>query len=56
MEYYRQFILEQKPMNARDVRKLSGASHTIVNMKEVLIRKKTLNVENVEKPLIVGQT
>ena len=42
-------------MNPRNVR-LSGTNHTIVNMKEVIIRKKALNVENVGKPLIVGQT
>lgn len=42
-------------MNARDVKKLAGAKHTMFSMKEVIIRKKILNVENVGKPLIVSQ-
>lgn len=55
LEHLRQLLLEQNPVNPRNVR-LPGPNHTRVNMKEVIIRRKTLNVENVRKPLIVGQT
>lgn len=40
-------------MNAR---MLSGTNHTKLNMKAAIIRKKTPNVENVGRPLTVGQT
>lgn len=35
---------------------LSGTSHTKLNMKAAIIRRKIPNVENVGRPLIVGQT
>lgn len=40
-------------MNAR---MLSGTNHTKLNMKAAIIRKKTPSVENVGRPLTVGQT